>query len=98
MGRGIKKFYKKRGTSISHIVRIGRQKGYNKYSIIKAAELVYYERDKWPEMALVAQIFCKARNLSPKFIKWEHRKWWKRVLQSIFFPRTLIWEYDKWDI
>ena len=99
MDRHINRFYKNNHTPLRNIVRIGaKRRGLRKDAILKAAELIYYERDKWPTPALVPQIFCKARNLNVRYIAWSKRPWWKRFIQAIFFPRTLIWEYSKWDM
>lgn len=76
-------------------IGIGRL-GISKACIEIAMNKMYPDRFFYPTISLGHRIWLTARRIDPLMAEWKQRPWWKKLYQSIIFPSTTIWEYDRW--
>jgi hypothetical protein len=61
-----------------------------------ALEHIYPERDTIPSLEIIHRAYLKAKRMDKRIIQWKRRSIIKKMFQSIFFPQTIGWEYDRW--
>lgn len=95
--KNVFQFYDSLHLGYSKMCEIGGSRlGLSKASIEIAMNKLYQDRYVYPRISLGHRIWLTAKRIDPLMISWKQRPFWKKLYQSVMFPRTTIWEYDKW--